>query len=75
MVLARDDGQVRVSVRDDGKGIPDQIATFRPGSSGVGIAGMRQRLDELGEDLRLQNANPGTLVEVAVPMTPVAAVC
>ena len=68
MVLARDDGQVRVSVRDDGKGIPDQIATFRP-------VGMRQRLDELGGDLRLQNANPGTLVEVAVPMTPVAAVC
>lgn len=34
---------------------------------------MKQLLDELGGELRLQNTNPGTLVEVVVPLpAPVA---
>jgi signal transduction histidine kinase len=68
VVLAIDEKQVLLSVRDDGKGIPDHVATLRPGSAGVGIAGMKQRLDELGGDLRLQNGKPGTLVEVVIPI-------
>ncbi|MGB2664232.1 MAG: ATP-binding protein [Candidatus Acidiferrum sp.] len=64
----RDEQQVFVSVRDDGTGIPDHIATFRPGSAGVGIAGMKQRLDAFDGELRLQNTDPGTLVEVVVPL-------
>ena len=35
---------------------------------GIGIGGMRQRIKEFGGDVRLQNANPGTLVEVIVPV-------
>jgi signal transduction histidine kinase len=68
VVLTRDEQQVFVSVRDDGTGIPDHIATFRPGSAGVGIAAMKQRLDEFDGKLRLQNTHPGTLVEVVVPL-------
>jgi signal transduction histidine kinase len=66
--LQLDEAQVVVKVRDDGKGITEQIARLQPGSIGVGLSGMRQRLRELGGDLRLQNANPGTLVVVAVPV-------
>jgi signal transduction histidine kinase len=55
------------SVRDDGKGIKQTVADFLPGSMGVGIAGMRQRVKEFGGELRLTNANPGTLVEVVIP--------
>jgi signal transduction histidine kinase len=56
-----------VTVRDDGKGIEEQIVQFRPDSVGVGIGGMKQRVTELGGRLRLANANPGTIVEVVIP--------
>jgi glucose-6-phosphate-specific signal transduction histidine kinase len=36
---------------------------------GVGIGGMRQRVSELGEKLKLENTNPGTLVQVVIPST------
>jgi signal transduction histidine kinase len=55
-------------VRDDGVGVPEEIAEFRPGSIGVGIGGMRQRVKELGGELRLRNASPGTIVEVVIPV-------
>ncbi len=61
------DGHVVVTVRDDGKGIEDQVIQLRPDSVGVGIGGMRQRVAELGGRLRLANANPGTIVEVVIP--------
>jgi signal transduction histidine kinase len=66
--VARKDTQVVVTVRDDGKGISDRIAEFRPGSLGIGIGGMRQRAKEFGGELRLRNLNPGTSVEVVVPV-------
>jgi PAS domain S-box-containing protein len=65
--LTEKEGQIVVTVRDDGKGIEEQVVQLRPDSVGVGIGGMRQRVDELGGRLRLANANPGTIVEVVVP--------
>jgi signal transduction histidine kinase len=73
VTLAQRNGQVAVSVGDDGKGIPEHIAQLRPDSIGVGIGGMRQRVKEFGGELRLQNAHPGTLVEVAIPVRAVGA--
>jgi PAS domain S-box-containing protein len=61
------DGNIVVSVRDDGKGIDDHVIQLRPESVGVGIGGMRQRVTELGGTLRLAKANPGTIVEVVIP--------
>jgi len=37
----------------------------------VGIGGMKQRAKEFGGELRLTNAQPGTLVELTVPATAV----
>jgi signal transduction histidine kinase len=68
VALAMDENGVIVTVRDDGKGIPEDTEKFRPGSTGVGIAGMRQRLRELGGELRLENSHQGTLVKVVVPV-------
>ena len=65
--LKEKEGQIEVIVRDDGKGVDEQIVQQRPESVGVGIGGMRQRVTELGGRLRLANANPGTIVEVVVP--------
>ncbi|MGB6886101.1 MAG: hypothetical protein WBE10_18765, partial [Candidatus Acidiferrum sp.] len=51
-----------------GKGIPDSIADFEVDKLGVGIAGMRQRVQELGGELRLRKGNPGTLLEAVIPV-------
>lgn len=67
VTLKSGEGFVAVSVRDDGRGIPDDIATFRPGSVGVGVGGMRQRVKEFGGELKLMNADPGALLEVIIP--------
>ena len=58
------DGQVYVSVRDYGKGIGEPLSNS---AAGVGIRGMKQRANELGGELRISNAAPGTLVEVVLP--------
>ena len=67
VILKCSDGLVTIAVRDDGKGIPAHVSNFRPGSVGVGIAGMRQRVAELGGILRLENTNPGTVVAISFP--------
>jgi signal transduction histidine kinase len=72
VTLLVDDTQVSVKVLDNGKGITEQIAGFFPGSVGVGVSGMRQRVREFGGELRLQRANPGTLLEAIVPMSAAA---
>lgn len=66
------DGQVVAKVRDDGKGILDQVAQLLPGSIGVGINGMVQRTKEFGGSLRLIAAEPGTTVEAVIPCSATA---
>jgi signal transduction histidine kinase len=61
------DGKLIVNVRDDGKGVAENVMEFRPDSVGMGLGGMRQRVKEFGGELRLNKANPGTLVEVIIP--------
>jgi len=65
--VATSDSRTTVRVRDDGKGLDDNVLEFRPGSLGIGIGGMRQRVKEFGGELLLQNANPGTLVQIVIP--------
>jgi len=71
ITLTQKDGTVVVSVRDDGKGIGQKVADLQPDSVGVGIGGMKQRAKEFGGELRLTNAQPGTLVELTVPSSAV----
>jgi signal transduction histidine kinase len=66
--LLRTDEQIVGTVRDDGSGVSDGISKFQPDSIGIGIAGMIQRLKEFGGELRLKNASPGTVVELAIPI-------
>jgi signal transduction histidine kinase len=67
VTLCQQHGNVMVRVSDDGKGVGPEIAGMRPGSLGIGLAGMRQRAKEFGGTLRLTNANPGTLLEIVIP--------
>jgi signal transduction histidine kinase len=67
VALCQQNGHVMVKVGDDGKGVSREIAEMRPGSLGIGLAGMRQRAKEFSGNLRVTNANPGTLVEIVIP--------
>ncbi|SRR5579871_4153 len=67
ITLEQKEGMIVVSVRDDGKGINERVAALQPESLGVGIGGMKQRAREMGGEIRLSNAQPGTLVELTVP--------
>jgi len=68
VTLIRNVENVAVEIRDNGKGLEEDTMKFRPGNVGVGIGGMRQRVEEFGGALRLSNANPGTIVEVIIPV-------
>lgn len=65
--VIRGENEVIVRVRDDGKGIANEVSELRPGSIGVGIGGMSQRAKEFGGQLRVTNTLPGTTVEVVIP--------
>jgi signal transduction histidine kinase len=69
VVIEKSDREIVIAVRDNGKGLADNIVEFRPGSIGIGIAGMRQRVKEFGGEVRLRNVHPGALVEVVFPIT------
>ena len=63
------DDEVILRVHDNGKGIPDQILTgFRAGGAGgIGLAGMRERLAELGGTLEVESGLRGTSVRATLP--------
>jgi signal transduction histidine kinase len=62
--------QIAVTVRDDGVGVVGHAVQLRQGKTGVGIASMRQRAKELGGELSIRSASPGTIVEVQIPIAP-----
>jgi signal transduction histidine kinase len=68
VVISHEGGRVVVMIRDNGKGLMKETAELRPDKIGVGFGGMKQRTDEFGGELRVSNVNPGTLVEVIVPI-------
>jgi PAS domain S-box-containing protein len=68
--LAYTDDKVSVTVRDDGKGIRETVAEPQSDSVGVGIGGIKERVIDFGGELRVRNVNPGTMVEVVIPLSP-----
>jgi signal transduction histidine kinase len=70
IVLSQEDGRIVAKVRDNGTGVAEETAALRPDRIGVGLGGMRERARHFGGDLRVSNANPGTLVEVVIPIAP-----
>jgi signal transduction histidine kinase len=64
--------KVILEVRDFGKGIPHELLrNFQSKGTnfGVGLAGMRERLRELGGQLDIQSKAPGTVISVTLPLT------
>ncbi len=71
IVLTCADGRAVLTVHDDGRGISREVVTrFLSGlASGVGLAGMRERLAELNGTLEVEPRTRGTLVRAAIPTT------
>lgn len=67
--LACADGRAVLTVQDDGRGISREVVTrFRSGlASGVGLAGMRERLAELNGTLEVEPRARGTVVRAMIP--------
>jgi len=63
------DGEVILNLQDDGTGIPYEVLEgFRAGEAGgIGLAGMRERLAELGGKLEVDSTSDGTRVCATLP--------
>jgi len=69
--LRLENDHLKLEISDNGKGIPEdrlQLVRRSGGGAGVGIAGMRERVRELGGQLAIQSGGTGTTVSVVLPM-------
>ncbi|GJE16585.1 ATP-binding protein [Methylobacterium marchantiae] len=68
--------ELRVVIRDDGSGLAaERAATQQAGldggyRGGIGLSGMRERVEALSGTFHLDNAAPGTVVRIAIPLDP-----
>ncbi|MGC1649129.1 MAG: ATP-binding protein [Candidatus Sulfotelmatobacter sp.] len=73
--LQLDDGKLMFEVTDNGRGIAeDRLHQLHgtDGNMGVGIAGMRERIRELGGQFKIDSGKNGTTVSVVIPMSKAA---
>jgi signal transduction histidine kinase len=68
--VARSKNEVRLEVRDAGKGIPAETQTTLASGrlSGVGLRGMSERLLQMGGQLEVHSNGSGTLVTATLPI-------
>jgi PAS domain S-box-containing protein len=70
--LEINDFEVSLQIRDHGRGIPPELLKrFQKtgGQIGVGLSGMRERVNELGGRLKIYSDSQGTLVSVTLPVS------
>lgn len=71
--IARERDAVGIVIRDDGHGIAtEKLAELHSGGSGVGIRGMRERVNQFGGSLKIESDDCGTRVVVTIPLGNVA---
>jgi PAS domain S-box-containing protein len=72
VVITRHGNRLLAQISDTGKGIPPEKLKLltTEGRAGVGFAGMRERLRELGGSLKIQSDSKGTVVSAILPIAP-----
>jgi two-component system, NarL family, sensor kinase len=67
--------EVVVSVEDNGKGIPSEKLDEMtlPGTAGVGLTGMKERVRQLGGTLAIDSNHQGTKISARIPVPDVDA--
>ncbi len=66
-----EEAAVRLTIRDHGKGIPRHVLErFQKNGTnvGVGLAGIRERIKELGGSLQIDSSSSGTLLTITIPL-------
>lgn len=53
---------LRIAIRDDGAGVPAEHGL------GLGLSGMRERVEALGGSFGLDNGQPGAVVRIRIPL-------
>ena len=72
--IARSDGRLCLEIEDEGGGIPaDKLREIQTQGSGVGIAGMRERVLHFNGDMRITSLSTGTRIAVTFPVEAAAA--
>jgi PAS domain-containing protein len=67
--LRRDAQALVLEIEDQGVGIPNAALThIMSGGAGVGVAGMRERIDQLGGHLEITSDDHGTTVRARLPL-------
>jgi signal transduction histidine kinase len=67
-ILRIDKAEVSLSIRDYGHGMPPQtLEQFQKtgGQTGIGLSGMRERVNELNGVMEIRSDSKGTIVRVA----------
>jgi len=70
--IMRTNGRIRAEVRDEGRGIHvDSRALTKAAPLGVGISGMRERVEQLGGTFAIESApGQGTTLRATLPLAP-----
>jgi signal transduction histidine kinase len=69
--IARTAGRLSLEIEDQGCGIPaDKLREIQTQGSGVGIAGMRERVLHFNGDIRISSLSTGTRIAVSFPIEP-----
>lgn len=71
ITVEADAEQIAIEIRDHGNGMPPEILRqieTEGGKLGVGLAGMRERIHELGGTLEVTSDHHGTVVRATVPL-------
>jgi signal transduction histidine kinase len=71
ITLSKDADRVTMQVTDQGSGMrPENLEAIRKARAivGVGIAGMRERVRQLGGQFEIEGDNNGTLIRVVLPI-------
>ena len=68
--VVADESHVILTIRDFGMGVPREVLDrfWKTGNVGVGLAGIRERLKELGGFLAIESDLDGTLVKATIPV-------
>ena len=66
--LTVDQHQIQLEMQDAGKGLPKLRGDGYGAPLGVGITGMRERVKQLGGQMKLESGTRGTTVSVILPL-------
>jgi PAS domain S-box-containing protein len=72
ITLGLDAGNLKLEIADQGRGMPPGVLHGANGAAGVGIAGMKERVRQLGGRCEIESCSAGTTIRIVLPASSVA---